>query len=158
MSEATIQSAIQDALQALAEFNDDDVFIDDWGRLDGPTVNAPYVQILTADDFDQRQDSMDGVKVTWLVRLVLYVRWQDWEDAYPELRDVRQAVIAAFRGDGGALDIANSDLVVTRVRNDGPVSPYFPPYGAPNPDIPLNQQLPTFLTQGLLVTVEEVIC
>lgn len=153
MSEATIQTSIQTALQALDEFADDDVFIDDWERLDGPTVNAPYAQILTAADYDQRQDSREVV-VTWGIPVVLYVRWLDWQESLQELCALREVVMGAFRNDGGALDSASSDLIVTRVQSGGDIDEYFAPYGLRTSD----EQLPTFLLQRQLITVVETVC
>lgn len=132
MSESAAQTAIQTALQALSDFADADVVINDWSVLDQSKAHAPYVIIETADAFE-------GGAVTgatrWEIVLNLFVSFDDWTQAKNDFRDVRQAII----------DAVDSLANAYPVRSGGNVTEWYDQYadGA--------SAEPAFLSQRLIV-------
>lgn len=152
MSELAIQEGIQDILQAMSEFADADVVINDWGLLDQSNSNAPYVIISNADDFVSRQD-VKTPETTWQIPVTLCEAFSDWPTTLNNLRARRQAIIDEFNTVGDNRS-ANGLAAVTidEIRNDGPIQPYYGPY------VPAEAQaevLPQFLNQTLILTVQE---
>lgn len=146
MSEATVQAALQTALQAMGQFANADVTIGDWGILDGPNENAPYAVIEPADGFET-QYRVKTPESRWDEYLTLVVRFVDWETSLPALRDIRQAVIDMLDAQAGALGLA-----VRSIRNDGPIGNIYPAYLSPEQAA---GALPAFLSQRCVVVCEE---
>lgn len=152
MSEQAIQEGIQAVLQAMTEFADADVVINEWGVLDQPNSNAPYVIISNADDFVSRQDTTEA-ETTWQEVVALYERFTDWPTTLGNLRTRRQAIIDKFnevssnRAAGQA-----AGVTMDEIRNDGPIEPFYGPYIAAEA---IAEALPQFLMQTLIMTVTE---
>ena len=150
MSEANIQSGIKTALQAMTEFEDADIVVNDWGILDQSSLSAPYVIIEDADDFTSDQDT-ETPKNLWSMPITLIERFTDWTTTLNNLRTRRQAIIdkinsGTVRSAGG---LAGTNL--RRVRNDGPIGRIYPAY---IPEGQAQDALPAFLSQRIILEVE----
>lgn len=148
MSEATIQTAIQDTLEALAEFQPGAVVINDWRRLDASLQLSPYAIIETADQFNSRQDSLTPV-TQWVIPVTILVRFTDWQASYDALRDLRQAIVDGFNAVGDDRAPGGGSVTASVIRSEGPVGEWYDNYnGQPGP-------APIFITQRLALEVEE---
>jgi hypothetical protein len=147
MSEGALQAALQNSLLDLLDFAHVAVVINDWTILDGSLLGAPYALIETADNFTSRHDAMIPV-VDWQIPVTLFVRFTGWQQAYGELRDIRQAIIEKL-----AANEHFTDWLVNQVRSDTPIGEWYDPYTdtANNPD-------PVFITQRLILEIEETLC
>jgi hypothetical protein len=148
MSEHALQHALQDTLREVLAFANASVVINDWKIMDGSLHEAPYALIETADNFTSRQDAMIPA-VDWQIPVTLFVRFLDWQQAYGDMRDIRQAIID---------EVAKNEnfttcYLVNTVRSDTPVGEWYDPYMDPagNPD-------PVFITQRLILEIEETCC
>ena len=149
MSEATIQTAVQETLQAMDAFGTGDVVINDWGILDGSMNNAPYVIIETADAVTSRQDTVTPV-TNWQIPVTLFERFTDWAETYNNLRDRRQAIIDTFNEIGANRSPGLGAVTADVIRTDGPVGQWYDP----NMDTGDNP-LPVFITQRMILEIEE---
>lgn len=149
MSEATIQAAVQDTLQAMTAFSSADIVINDWSILDASTFDAPYVIIETADSVTSRQDTMTP-NTRWQIPVTLFERFTDWAETYNNLRDRRQAIIDEFNEIGANRSPGGGAVTADVIRTDGPVGQWYDPYM--NPD---DNPLPVFITQRIILEVEE---
>lgn len=151
MSEATIQSGLQTAIQAMSEFASADVVINDWGILDQSTGNAPYVLIENSDDFSSEQDTQEPVTV-WSIPITLIEAFTDWETSLNNLRTRRQAIIDKINSSdirtAGGLEATN----IRRIYNDGPITPV---EERGMSDIEREYAVPVFLTQRIILEAEE---
>jgi len=147
MSEKTIQEALQTVLVASATYSSGDVTINDWGVLDGPTANAPYVVIQTADDFNV-SFSVASDESTWSEILNLVVRFVDWDTTLTAFRDNRQSTISALSSPANG----TVGLAVRNVRSGGPIVPIYETYA--DADIQADA-LPAFLTQPIVADCQE---
>jgi hypothetical protein len=151
MSELTIQQGIQAAIQAMDEFADGDVVINDWSVLDGETSNAPYVIITTADDFDSRQDTVTP-NTRWDIMIYLVVRWLTWNDTLTDFRDYRQAIIDKINSGTGRSAGGIAAVSVNRIYNGSGIEPVYDPYLTPEQ---LPEAMPDFLQQLIVLETEE---
>lgn len=149
MSEATIQAAVQDTIQAIAAFADASVVINDWTILDGSFDGAPYVLIETADSVTSRQDTMTP-NTRWDVPITLFERFTDWATTYGNLRDRRQALIDEFNEIGANRSPGGGAVTADVIRTDTPIGEWYDPY-----QDPATNPLPVFITQRLILEVEE---
>lgn len=151
MSEYTIQQGIQTAIQAMTEFADTDVFINNWDWLDQSSANAPYVNIENSDDFTSDQVTQSANTV-WNIPVNLIEAFSDWDTTLNNFRTRRQAIIDKINSGtvrtAGGLAATN----VRRVRNDGSI--YYI-YDKNIPDDQLRDALPSFIGQRLILETEE---
>ncbi len=153
VSEQTIQEAFQTALQALVDFADASVTINDWSVLDGATENAPYVIIENSDDWDALQETVTGVD-NWHIPFTLAVKLASdtWETALNNFRDTRQNIITAFRTGNARSAFGQAGVYIPRLRPDGPVGYIY------SPDVDPEQQpyaTPLFISQRIVAEVLE---
>lgn len=148
-TETTIQAAIQTAFQAMDEFADADVIINDWDVLDQSSANAPYALIENSDDFESRQDTQTPEN-KWYIPANIIVRWIDWKTSYDALRVLRDAVIAKINSDTVRAAGGLAGVNLRTIRNDGKQYYIYDPY-ASNPE----ESLPIFLAHRLILEVEE---
>ena len=151
MSEKTIAEGIQDALQAMDEFADDDVVINDWGILDQDTASAPYVIIKTSDIFSSVQNTKEP-ETTWEIPLMLIedLRSVDYETALTNLRTHRQAIIDKINSTNIRSAGGEDSVTVDRVYSGSEIEEIPDLYNANT-----NEAEPVFLAQLILLTVEE---
>ena len=152
MSELILQQAIQAKIQAMSEFADADVRINDWSALGESNENAPYVIIETADSFSSRQDSLTPNN-KWDEKVTLVEKFVDWPTTLNNLQTRRQALIDQFNTVGSARS-ANGQPGVTadEIRSDGPITPVYPAYLT---DEQIAEALPIFLEQRMIFAFEE---
>ena len=152
MSEATIQTGIQTQIQAMAEFADADVKINDWSILDQGNAAAPYVIISDADTFVSRQDSKTAV-TTWEIVVTLCEAFTDWTTTLNNLRTRRQALIDNFNAVGDARSADGlAAVTVDEIRSEGPITPYYGPYLRADD---MAEALPQFLNQSMIFVTQE---
>lgn len=152
MSEATIQSGIQTTLQAMSEFADADIVINEWGILDQAVTGAPYVIITNSDSVDSRQDTRTA-NTKWSIPITLYEAFTDWATSFNNFRTRRQAIIDAYNGTSTARSAGiTSGVTIDRIRNDGDIGFYFDKTLS---DEELRVAMPIFLYQTLILEAEE---
>lgn len=151
MSEATIQSGIQAAIQAMSEFADADVVINDYRFKDQPTANAPYVLIENSDDFTSDQDASTPQN-TWFVPVTLFERFSDWKETYDNFRTRRQAILDKINSGSVRTAGGLSGTNVRRVRNDGSISYVYQKYLPPEQE---QFATPMFIAQRMILETEE---
>jgi len=153
MSEKAIQEAVQDTLQAMAEFADADVVINDWHVLDLANTNAPYVIIENSDGFEDRQLS-SSANTIWQLPLNLFEPFQQsnygWKPTLDNLRDRRQAIVTKFRS--AFRSPSGSGVTIDTIRNDSVIMPYYDQY---IPEENMNEAIPVFLYQRIILECEE---
>lgn len=127
-TELQLQEAIQDVIQELDYFEDEDVTINDWSVLDWPLVQSPYFVIITADNFDSLQDVITA-STSYDIKAMLIVGLadKDWHDAYNEFRDIRQDIIDKFNAVGTARSAGGIEGVnIRNIRNLSDVGFIYP--------------------------------
>lgn len=147
ITEAIIAAAIQDTLQAMAEFADDDVTLNDWSILDGDLSAGPFCILTTADDFEARQDTVSQ-SGTITIPVILYVRFTEWSTSLTAFQGLRQAVINAFT-DGARAFGDGTDL--RRIYNTTPIGYDYGTYVDPEY---IETVDPVFIMQSLALEVE----
>jgi hypothetical protein len=153
VSEQTIQEAFADALRDLKEFEDADVTINDWSRLDDSMDDAPYVIIENSDDFDSRRETTTATD-DFNIPMVLAVKLgaDTWKEAMDGFRDARQAILDMVNSDNGRSAFGQVGVYVDRVRPDGPIGYIYPP------DVDQEQlayATPLFVSQRIIAQIKE---
>jgi len=148
VSEATIHSGVQDAIQALSEFASASVIVNDYSVYDDPVSNAPYVLIENSDEFETRQDT--SVQTTaWSIKLTLIEAFTDWTTTLNSFRTNRQALIDMVTGNTWAFGTSEG-FDTTSLSSAGPIIPFYDSYE----DEPA-ESLPTFIQQEMTLSTEE---
>ena len=147
MSEKTIQTALKTTLESLTDWHNVTVIINDWSILDGSLDHAPYALIETADSVTNQLDNMIPVTL-WQIPVTLFCRFTDWQATYNQIRDLRQAVL-----DEVAINEHFADWLVNVARSEGPIGEWYDPH-----QNPANNPAPVFVTQRLVLEVEETNC
>lgn len=148
MSEQTIHLALQAAILTLPDFAPDDVTLNDWRLVDRPALNAPYVVIEDADDFEvQLSASLGGLLRTYGVRFTLIERFDDWHASYAALRERRDAIADAIFAHIPA------EMHLDGVRADSPIGEIYDRYTDPDDQ---TDALPIFIAQRFVATVREM--
>lgn len=152
MSEATIQSGIQAVIQAMTEFSDGDVVINDWSILDQGNSAAPYVIIENADEFVSRQDAPSD-QTTWQIKITLIEKFIDWDTTLNYFRTRRQAIIDKINAVGTARSAGGlAATTIDVVRSGGPIGYIYNRY---IPDDQLAEAMPDFISQLIILETEE---
>lgn len=145
LTEAEIATAIQQEIQKLDQFAEDDVTINDHDVLNGPAINAPFVVIKTTNEF--RIDfRVQVAEQLWSIPLELFVAFDDWDISLEEIKEARRYIISA--ADAG---ISTVGLTLRAIRNGSDVLPVYRTY------VPEGEQadmLPDFLMQEILIDSE----
>lgn len=151
-SEKNIQEGLQAIIQALPDFREGTVVVNDWSVLDGSNLKAPFVIIIAADDFESRKDT-SVAQNTWSVPVILYERFINWPTSLGRFRDLRQTLLDTFNANDDSRSANGLEAVDVRViRNEGPISPL---YDRNIPDNLKAQSLPQYLTQTFIFETEE---
>jgi hypothetical protein len=151
MSEAAIQAGIQAALQAMSEFDDADIVINDWGILDQSSLKAPYVIIENSDSFRSVQD-VQTPENTWNIPITLIERFTDWSTTLNNLRARRLAIIQKINSGDERSAGGISGVTIDEIYADGPIRQVYPAY------LTVEQQseaLPAFLSQRIILVAKE---
>jgi len=151
-TELQLQTGIRTTLLSIPEYFDaKTVTINSSVYLDGSISNMPGVNLITADEFTSRQDTMTATG-TWQIIGLLFIGFEDWEESYNLFRDVRQAIIDKFNEVGVARSPADVDanrpgVTLDEIRSGSPIEPIlYDPNDA--------QGVPIYLTQVILFDVE----
>ena len=151
MSESSIQTGLQAAIQSMFEFADADVVINDWSILDNSNANAPYVIIENADEFTSRQDVMTPV-TKWSEKITLIEKFEDWDTTLNGLRTRRQAIIDKINtGEARSAGVLEA-VTIDEISSGGPIGYIYNRY---IPDEQINEELPAFLSQLIILACEE---
>jgi len=146
MTEKAIQEGIQDVIQAMDEFANADVVINDYSPFDFSNLKAPYVIIENSDDVSSTQEGYDPVTI-WNPKLILIERFIKWKTTQDNLRDRRQALLDEFNGHGNARSAGGVEGVnIKKLRTSSPILEWY------DPQIAENQRpgtFPVFLFQFL---------
>lgn len=151
MSEYAIQQGIQDTLQAMTEFADASVVINDWSILDGPMTGAPYVIITDANNFTARQDTRTP-NTKWEIVITLFEQFTDWPTTLNNLRARRQAIIDAFNASGTARSAGLTAVTIDEIRAGSDITEWYDHY-IPQGQLP--ESSPVCLSQVMILTAEE---
>lgn len=151
MSEYTIQQGIQAAIQAMSEFDNADVTINDWTVLDQPNEGAPYVIIESSDDFASTQDTVTP-ETTWFIPVTLYEYFTEWSTALNNLRTRRQAIIDKINSGNQRSAGGLAGTSVRSVRSGGPIGYVYDRYIAEDQ---VADAMPIFLSQQIIFEVLE---
>lgn len=144
VTEKSLQEAIQDTLQALTEFKENSVTINDWSKLDGSTKEGPYAIVVNSDTF--RNNATYDTKSYWEIKVELWLPFDTkWIDSLDEFRDMREAVLGGFVGAArtGSMDSVD----IKEIRNDGPIT-YLGAEDAPD-------AIPSYIFQSVVFVCEE---
>lgn len=116
MNQLTYQSAVQDTIQALSEFGDADVVINDYSILDGPVDEYVIIENLQTGRITE---GMGGVEAgTFELPFAIYVPFVDWKTSLDTLRNREDAVINGFNGDDwSASGTPNVAIMFVRLEN-----------------------------------------
>lgn len=148
ITEAQIQSGLQTAIQAMDEFADADVVINDWGVLDKSSSNAPYVIITSADVFDSMQDTVSPQN-TWDIQAALVERFTTWKATLDNLTTRRQAIIDKINTTNVRTAGGLTGVNIRRVRNRSDIEPYYDPYVQD-----IGEAIPIYLIQTIVLETE----
>lgn len=91
-TELQIAEGFQTLFTTMSEFNGVDVVINDDAIYDGAIANAPYLNIMTADDFEYTPAS-SRIVGTITIPMMLVEEFKTYKETYNNLRKTRQAVI-----------------------------------------------------------------
>jgi hypothetical protein len=152
MSEILIQEGIQDVIQAMDEFSNADVVINDYAPFDFSSLEAPYVIIENSDEMESTQDGFSP-NTTWNIQIILIERFIDWETTQNNFRTRRQAIIDEFNSEGNARSAGGLEATnIKSIRTGTPVLEWYDPMLAENQR---TNALPVFLFQRLILVTEE---
>jgi len=145
-TEKQLQQGIRNTVRGISGFEDSSVQINRDVFLDWSTDYSPFFNILDADTFNYQQGAT-AVYGSIEIPAILYVVWENWEDAQNDFRDRRQDIVDAHNATGTARSAGGLDGVnITEIRSDGPMIPVT--YDD-DPDA-----FPIFLMQALVFHVE----
>lgn len=152
MTEATIQAGIQDVIQAMPEFANADVVINDWGVFDQSGSHAPYVLIQSADELISRQDAPTAA-TNYMIPVTLIEWFTDWKETLDNFTTRRDAILTKFNAVGSARSANGSaSTTVDVIRTEGPIGQAYPAYLKPEEQA---EALPEFIVQTLIFETEE---
>jgi len=145
-SEAQLQAGIKATLQGITRFNSSSVTINNDVYLDGPIANSPFFNILIADSFTSRQDTMTPTG-TYQIPVIMYREFADWEETQNQFQADRQAILDEFNEVGAARSCGGLEgVTVNVIRAEGPVTGVA--YDETTP------AMPVYLMQSLIFEVE----
>lgn len=145
-TEQALQEGIQASIRNIARFSSADVQINNDTFLDGPIANSPFVNILNADTFNIRMDTITPTG-TYEFPVILYREWTDWQTTYDDFRADRQAIVDEFNTVGTARSCGGLDgVTINDIRSEGPITAVAYDETAP--------ALPVYIMQSLIFSVE----
>lgn len=132
LQETNIQTGLQTAIQAMTEFADADVVINDWTILDQTVASAPYVLILNSETFEIPQATNEPGQ--WSIPIVIFAAFTEWKATLDDLRAKRLALCdqintSNYRSAGGL-----EGVVIQTIRGGGPPMYVYDVY-ATNPEL-----------------------
>jgi len=151
MSEQTIQEGIQDIIQGMSEFDDDEVLINDFSMFDESVSGGRRVVIETSDDFVARRDTRDPV-TKWQIKVWLVEVFDGWDTTLINFRNGRQAIIDTMDTDDNRSADGLEGITIDEIRSQTPVLPWFDPYLTPDE---LVEAEPIYLYQIMIMDAEE---
>jgi len=147
-TEATVQSALQTSIQALSEFDNTSVVVNDWTIKDASSAGSPWCIITNAQDYSIEFDVFCGKATVerYVIPATLMVNFVDWTTSYNVFRTTREALLAAFAADGSV----GSGAFIERIDNGGVITEVYNPYT--DRDY-IHEELPIFIAQQINFTV-----
>ena len=153
MSELGVAEGIQSVVQDVSDyFIADSVVINDWSILDREVSQGPFLNIITADDFRNRQPTVTPI-ANWTIPALLVVPFVDWNESMNNFRTYRQAILDKFNEVGTARSADGlTATTIDEIRNGGPVTPVTLAYTDPANRA---DETPQYLSQLILFSCEE---
>jgi len=153
-TELQLQEGAQTVLQGIEGLQPISVVVNDWSILDRPMVDAPFVLIVNADDFNSTQVTVTATTgYTLRLWLIVALANADWKAAYDEFRDYRQQIIDKFNEEGTNRSLGGLDGVnVTRIFSISDIGYIYPPNVDPDnqPDT-----IPDYVAQFIGLEIEQ---
>lgn len=151
MSESSLVSLLRTELRRLTTvFETNDVVINDWSILDGPSENSPYILIENSDQFDTDNLQTEGT-ILWRIPFWIINRFVDWKTSLSSFQSYRDSVLTHLAHPEDFLD--ESAVLSWGVRgfhNDGDVVGIYDRYTQND-----SEALPVFHAQRIILLVEE---
>lgn len=147
-NEKAIQDGLQTLIQAMSQFANADVVINDWTVLDGSTLSAPYILITNADDFNSQQN-VSSPETRWNIKIILVERFLDWKTSLNSFRQDRQALIDQLNSDDNRSANGITAFTIDVLRSNGPI------IGGYLTEEPERGETPIFLLQEMIAECEE---
>ena len=122
LTEAQIQAAMQDAFQAMSEFDDSEVVINDWSVFDTKKVGGARVLIHTSqtDRFVMRTSVPQNewtIPVMLIEPFVVEKASPPWVQTYNNVVTRRDAIMTKFSGTDGASELGKAGLMLDEIRS-----------------------------------------
>jgi len=127
MTEKAIVEGLQDVLQAMSEFDNDEVLINDFAVLDQTMSGGRRVIFETSDDFRSLQNTSTP-NTFWSIKLWLVEVFDGWETTLNAIRDGRQAIIDQINSDDHRSANGIEATTVNELRSQTPILPWFDPF------------------------------
>ncbi len=150
MDDSTLLTQLKTQLLILTTtFSDDDVVINDWSILDGPSSAAPYALIETPDDVEVLEIESDAQYSLVAIPVYLIVRFLDWTSAKNDLLSLRTTVINhLIHPEDFAQDQGQLGAIIRKIRSGSDVVGIYDRYEENQ-----EESLPVFLAQLILIDV-----
>jgi hypothetical protein len=143
-------NAMKATFRAMSDFQDADVVIGDYGILDGPLDNAPYI-LIEKGGFTSSQQTQTP-NTDWEIPTLLIVRFVDWPTSIVDLMTREQAIIDRFNVVGSNRSPGAVSAVTINahtIRSDGEFLPLYDKFAD------TTVSLPDYLTQRIIFEVNE---
>ena len=150
-TEQALQEGIQAVIQALSEFDYDDVTINDWNVLDRPGAGGPFFIIGNSDDFSSLPGTSEQGFYEIPGDLVQYIADESWTDGANSFRDARQAIRTAINDGSASTAGGLTTIYIEEIRAGTPIG-FLYQYGV-DPDLDPDA-VPMYLVQSMIFRVE----
>jgi hypothetical protein len=153
MSELTVAEGIQAVVQDITDyFIPSSVVDNEWSILDREVSEGPFLNIMVANDFRNRQDTVTP-QAFWTIPAVLVVPFVDWNTSMTNFRTYRQAILDKFNEVGTARSADGlTATTIDEIRSGGPIEAIFANYNDPANRA---DETPQSLAQFILFSCEE---
>lgn len=150
-SEQALQEGIQDIMQALSNFDINDVTINDWDVLDRPGSGGPFFIIGNSDDLSSVPGTSERGFYEIPGDLIYYVADKSWKVGADGFRDTRQAIRTTINSGDNSTANGLATIFISEMRAGTPIG-FLYQYGV-DPELD-TEAVPMYLVQSLIFRVE----